>query len=66
MNASMSRSSSPGAVCCGNVTRNVAGSTPTIVKGAPLISTPEELPAVAFEKYLKTGSGREFARRHFG
>jgi putative endonuclease len=25
----------------------------------------EELPAMAFEKYLKTGSGREFARRHF-
>ena len=24
-----------------------------------------EPPAVAFEKYLKTGSGREFARRHF-
>ena len=25
----------------------------------------EEQPAVLFEKYLKTGSGREFARRHF-
>jgi putative endonuclease len=25
----------------------------------------EEQPAVEFEKYLKTGSGREFARRHF-
>ena len=25
----------------------------------------EEEPAVRFEKYLKTGSGREFARRHF-
>jgi putative endonuclease len=25
----------------------------------------EEEPAVLFEKYLKTGSGREFARRHF-
>jgi hypothetical protein len=25
----------------------------------------EEQSAVLFEKYLKTGSGREFARRHF-
>jgi len=25
----------------------------------------EEAPAVQFERYLKTGSGREFARRHF-
>jgi predicted GIY-YIG superfamily endonuclease len=25
----------------------------------------EEGPAVLFERYLKTGSGREFARRHF-
>ena len=25
----------------------------------------EEEPALKFEKYLKTGSGREFARRHF-
>ena len=25
----------------------------------------EEEPAVRFERYLKTGSGREFARRHF-
>jgi putative endonuclease len=25
----------------------------------------EQEPAVLFEKYLKTGSGREFARRHF-
>ena len=25
----------------------------------------EEQPAVPFERYLKTGSGREFARRHF-
>jgi putative endonuclease len=24
-----------------------------------------EEPALAFERYLKTGSGREFARRHF-
>jgi predicted GIY-YIG superfamily endonuclease len=25
----------------------------------------EEEPALEFERYLKTGSGREFARRHF-
>ena len=25
----------------------------------------EEKPALDFERYLKTGSGREFARRHF-
>jgi predicted GIY-YIG superfamily endonuclease len=25
----------------------------------------EEEPALAFERYLKTGSGREFARRYF-
>jgi putative endonuclease len=25
----------------------------------------EQEPAVLFERYLKTGSGREFARRHF-
>ncbi len=25
----------------------------------------EEKRAIAFERYLKTGSGREFARRHF-
>lgn len=25
----------------------------------------DEAPALKFEKYLKTGSGREFARRHF-
>jgi putative endonuclease len=30
-----------------------------------VIEFEEEPPAIAFEKYLKTGSGREFARRHF-
>jgi putative endonuclease len=30
-----------------------------------VIEFDEELPALAFERYLKTGSGREFARRHF-
>jgi predicted GIY-YIG superfamily endonuclease len=31
-----------------------------------VIEFDEEEPALKFEKYLKTGSGREFARRHFG
>ena len=30
-----------------------------------MIEFDEEDPALDFEKYLKTGSGREFARRHF-
>ena len=30
-----------------------------------IIEFDEEAPAVEFEHYLKTGSGREFARRHF-
>ncbi len=30
-----------------------------------VIEFDEEPPATAFERYLKTGSGREFARRHF-
>jgi predicted GIY-YIG superfamily endonuclease len=30
-----------------------------------VIEFDEEDPALAFERYLKTGSGREFARRHF-
>lgn len=30
-----------------------------------VIEFDEEAPALAFERYLKTGSGREFARRHF-
>jgi len=30
-----------------------------------VIEFDEEEPAVEFEQYLKTGSGREFARRHF-
>ena len=30
-----------------------------------VIEFDEETPAVKFERYLKTGSGREFARRHF-
>jgi predicted GIY-YIG superfamily endonuclease len=30
-----------------------------------MIEFDEEAPAANFERYLKTGSGREFARRHF-
>ena len=30
-----------------------------------VIEFDEEEPALRFENYLKTGSGREFARRHF-
>jgi predicted GIY-YIG superfamily endonuclease len=30
-----------------------------------VIEFDEEEPAMKFERYLKTGSGREFARRHF-
>jgi predicted GIY-YIG superfamily endonuclease len=47
-----------------------AGLTPSTVKHRPwrrlvVIEFDEEPPAIAFERYLKTGSGREFARRHF-
>ncbi len=31
-----------------------------------VIEFPTEQRAVRFEKYLKTGSGRAFAKRHFG
>jgi len=30
------------------------------------IELPDEERAVAFERYLKSGSGRAFAKRHFG
>jgi putative endonuclease len=30
-----------------------------------VIAFDEEEPALEFERYLKSGSGREFARRHF-
>ena len=30
-----------------------------------LIEFPDEARAIRFERYLKSGSGREFARRHF-
>lgn len=46
------------------------GLTPSTVDHRPwrtlvVIEFDEEPPAVAFERYLKTGSGREFSRRHF-
>lgn len=34
-------------------------------KTLAVIEFDEEAPAIEFERYLKTGSGREFARRHF-
>lgn len=30
-----------------------------------IVEFDDEQPAITFEKYLKSGSGREFARRHF-
>ena len=47
-----------------------AGLTPSTLTHRPwrilvCIEFDEEAPALEFERYLKTGSGREFARRHF-
>jgi putative endonuclease len=47
-----------------------AGLTPHTATHRPwrtlvVIEFSEEAPALEFERYLKTGSGREFARRHF-
>jgi putative endonuclease len=49
---------------------HIAGLSPHTAGARPwrrlvVVEFDEELPAIAFEKYLKTGSGREFARRHF-
>jgi predicted GIY-YIG superfamily endonuclease len=46
------------------------GSSPHTARHRPwrtlvMIEFDEEAPAIAFERYVKTGSGREFARRHF-
>ncbi len=46
------------------------GSSPHTARHRPwktlvVIEFDEEQPALEFERYLKTGSGREFARRHF-
>jgi len=45
------------------VSRHTAACRPW--KRLVVIEFDEEQPAIEFEKYLKTGSGREFARRHF-
>ena len=47
-----------------------SGKTPSTVRGRPwelvaLVEFPCEATAVQFERYLKTGSGRAFAKRHF-
>ena len=52
------------------ITAHNEGLTPSTVDHRPwravvVIEFDEESPALAFERYLKTGSGREFARRHF-
>ena len=46
------------------------GSSPHTARHRPwrtlvMIEFDEEAPAIVFERYVKTGSGREFARRHF-
>jgi len=48
-----------------------AGQSPHTAKHRPWIllasiEFTEETRAIAFEQYLKSGSGRAFARRHFG
>ena len=45
------------------LSRHTAANRPW--KQLVVVEFDEEQPAVEFEKYLKTGSGREFARRHF-
>jgi putative endonuclease len=50
--------------------RHNAGLSPHTARHRPwrflvIIEFDEEEPARQFEQYLKTGSGREFARRHF-
>ena len=45
---------------CGHTTRH----RPWLM--VVVIELPTERQAVRFEKYLKSGSGRAFARRHFG
>jgi predicted GIY-YIG superfamily endonuclease len=52
------------------LSKHNAGSVPHTAKYRPwkyetVIRFSEESKAKAFEKYLKSGSGREFARRHF-
>ena len=47
----------------GSASRHTAPQRPW--KRLVVVEFDEEEPAVLFENYLKTGSGREFARRHF-
>ena len=52
------------------LTAHNAGSSPHTAANRPwrrlvVVEFDQEQAAVLFEKYLKTGSGREFARRHF-
>ena len=52
------------------LTAHNAGLSPHTAANRPwrrlvVVEFDDEEPAVLFEKYLKTGSGREFARRHF-
>ena len=54
----------------GRLRKHNAGKCPHTAKYKPwkietAIAFNSEAKARAFEKYLKTGSGREFARRHF-
>ena len=55
---------------CARLAAHNAGLSPHTAERRPwralvVIEFDEEEPALKFEKYLKTGSGREFARRHF-
>lgn len=61
-----------GVTCCmpDRLAAHNRGDSPHTAKGRPwrtlvVVEFDEEAPALAFERYLKTGSGREFARRHF-
>lgn len=52
------------------LTAHNRGISPHTAKHRPwrplvVIEFDEEAPALEFERYLKTGSGREFVRRHF-
>src|SRR5688572_23263510 len=61
-----------GATCdvVARLERHNAGQTSHTARYRPwrtlvVIEFDDEAPALEFERYLKTGSGREFARRHF-
>ena len=55
----------------GRIADHNAGKSPHTAKHRPwnlvcYFAFADETRAVAFERYLKSGSGREFRRRHFG